>query len=187
MILPGRIHNPIFIYGAIGVGKTHLLQAVAQEYKKESRIRYVAAEQLVNDVVQSIQSYGYNDVTEQCLNLDVLLVDDIHLMKDKKFTLEELLRIFKRLYDARKQVVITADRPVTQIFKTKGGAARIFQKGISLKLEPPDYNERLRFLRTKARATGISLRDGIFEDLAHRIRPDFRELKGALAKAAFIL
>src|SRR3990167_6543071 len=87
MILPGRIHNPVFIYGTIGVGKTHLLQAIAKEYKSDYKICYVTAEQLVNDVIQSIQNYGYNNVTEQCLNLDVLLVDDIHLMKDKKFTI----------------------------------------------------------------------------------------------------
>lgn len=180
MILPGRIHNPIFIYGAIGVGKTHLLQALAQEYRKESKIRYVAAEQLVNEMVKAIRNDRYVDFLKQGFQVDVLLVDDIDFIKDKKSTLKELLQIFKRLYNAQKQIVITADRPIMQIFKTK---SKIFQKELTLKIDLPSYDERLRFLQAKAQTAGLRLGSDVFEDIAHNARPDFRELEGALAKA----
>jgi chromosomal replication initiator protein len=182
MALPGQIYNPIFIYGSVGVGKTHLLQALAQEYKTDLKIYYVSVEQFVNDIVQAIQNYRYVDFVKQCLNLDVLLIDDIHLVKDKKSTLEELLHIFERLYNAQKQIVITADRPITQIFKTKGKAVRIFQKGLVLNITPPAYSDRLRFLQLKAQNAGLVLSSDVLEDLARKTNPDFRELQGILAK-----
>jgi chromosomal replication initiator protein len=158
------------------------LQALAQEYKTDLKIYYVSVEQFVNDIVQAIQNYRYVDFVKQCLNLDVLLIDDIHLVKDKKSTLEELLHIFERLYNAQKQIVITADRPITQIFKTKGKAVRIFQKGLVLNITPPAYSDRLRFLQLKAQNAGLVLSSDVLEDLARKTNPDFRELQGILAK-----
>ena len=108
-----------------------------------------------------------------------------HLIKDKKSTLEELLHIFERLYNAQKQIVITADRSIMQIFKRKGKAVEIFQKGLMLKVEPPGYNERLRFLQAKAQIAGLRLSNDVFENIVRKARPDFRELEGIIAKAKF--
>jgi chromosomal replication initiator protein len=101
MTLPGQINNPLFIYGSAGVGKTHLLQALAQEYSPDSKIYYATIEDFVNDIIRAIQRHRYIDFIEHCLDFDVLLIDDIHLVKNKKSTLEELLHIFVCLYNCR--------------------------------------------------------------------------------------
>ena len=185
MALPGQIHNPLFIYGPVGVGKTHLLQAIAHEYTSASKIYYTTIEDFVNDIIHAIQHRRYVDFIERCLNLDALLIDDVHLVKDKKFTLGELLSILGRLYKAEKQIVLSADKPPRQIFNTKTKAFKMFQAGLVLKIEPPAYNDRLRFLQARARNTGLSFDNDIFEDLASTACPDFRELAGALAKTKF--
>lgn len=185
MALPGQIHNPLFIYGSVGVGKTHLLQALAKEYTPDLKIYYATIEEFINNITHAIQYYCYADFIEYCLSLDALLIDDIHLIKDKKSTLEELLRIFKCIYKARKQIVVSVDRPPKEIFNTRNKAYRIFQKGIVLKIQPPGYRDRLKFLQTKAQNAGLSLNNDIFEDLAHKDYPDFRELEGVLTKIKF--
>ncbi len=185
MMLPGQIHNPLFIYGPVGVGKTHLLQALAQEYAPALKIRYVSVEDFINDVIYAIQHRRHIDFIERCLSLDVLLIDDIHLMKDKKYTLKELQSILGHLYKARKQIILSADRPPKQIFNMKDKTFTIFQTGLLLKIAPPTYNDRLRFLQVRARKAEPSITNDIFDGLAHKACADFRELEGALAKAKF--
>lgn len=114
--LPGQIYNPIFIYGATGVGKTHLLQALAQEYTPDLKVYYATIEEFINNITKAIQNHHYIDFIKHCLSLDVLLIDDTHLIKDKKSTLEELLHIFECLYKARKQIIVSADRQPKQSF-----------------------------------------------------------------------
>ena len=182
MVLPGRIHNPIIIYGTIGVGKTHLLQALVGEYKMRSKIRYFTIEDFVNNMIQAIQNRCYADFIKQCLRIDALLIDDINLVKNKKSTQAELLCLFEHLYNAQKQIVVTADRPIMQIFKRKNV---LFRKGIELKIGQPGYNERLRFLQAKAQNAGLQLGNDVFMDIAYKRHSSFRELEGALVKASF--
>lgn len=182
MALPGRMHNPLFIYGSVGTGKTHLLQALAHEYAPGLKICYATIEEFINNITCAIQDHRYIDFVEHCLDLDILLIDDIHLVKDRKSTLEEMLHIFERLYKARKQIVLSADRPPKKIFNTKTNAYGIFKKGLILKIQPPSHRDRLKFLQTKARNTGLSLNNDIFRDLVRKAHPDFRELEGVLAK-----
>lgn len=181
MTLPGQIYNPIFIYGSIGVGKTHLLQALAQEYAPDLKVYYATIEEFINNITKAIQNHRYIDFIEHCLSLDVLLIDDIHLVKDKKSTLEELLHIFGCLHKVRKQIVISADRPPKEIFNTTDKAYRIFQKGLVLKIQPPGYRDRLEFLQLKAKNVGLSLSRDIFKNLARKAHTNFRELESTLA------
>jgi len=185
MTLPGQIYNPLFIYGAVGVGKTHLLQALAKEHAPDLKTYYATIEKFINNITQAIQHHCYIDFIEHYLRFDILLIDDIHLVKDKKSTLEEMLHLFERLYNARKQIIVSADRLPKQIFNAKDKVSKIFQKGLMLKIAPPAYNDRLRFLQTKAQNIGALLSNGIFKDLASKTQSDFRELEGALAKTMF--
>ena len=182
MTIPGQIHNPLFIYGSVGVGKTHLLQALAHEYASGLKVYYATIEKFINNITQAIQNHRYINFIEHYLDFDVLLIDDIHLIKDRKSTLEEMLHIFERLYKARKQIVLSADRPPQEIFNTKDKAYRIFQKGLILKIHPPGYRDRLKFLQAKAENAGLSLTSSSLKSMAQRTNPDVRELEGILTK-----
>lgn len=181
MRLPGQLHNPLYVYGPVGVGKTHLLQALAQKYAADLKICYATIEMLINNMIQAILHHRHADFVEHYLSFDVLIIDDIHLISDRKFTIEELLQFFGRLHNARKQIIISADRAPMEIFNTKGKAYRIFKKGIVLKIQPPGYGDRLKFLQTRAQDAGLSLGDDIYEGLLRKTRSDFRELQGIMA------
>lgn len=183
--LPGQIHNPLFIYGATGVGKTHLLQAVAYEAIKQEpylNIYYATSENFVNDIIQSIQTHRHGDFINHCEGLDILLLDDVHLLKGRKHTLKELLCIFKRLYDRRKQIIVTADMPPKELFGTRNKIAKIFQEGTTFEMVLPIYEDRLNFLKVKAEKSGLLVNHDIFKDIACKTQLGFRGLEGALAR-----
>ncbi len=161
-----RRHNPIYLYGAVGLGKTHLLQAFVYEAAKNKpplKICYTTSEEFVHDMVKSILSRKYNDFIGRCMNFDALVIDDIHLLKYKRNTLKELLSIFALFYEARKQIIVSSDRPPKELFDMKYKISRIFQTGSVFELKSP--------LRKN-----IDSRDGV----------SFRELEGALNRAKFL-
>ena len=185
---PGRTYNPLFIYGATGLGKTHLMQAVAHavlERKPESHVTYMGAEQFINDVIESIHGRKMPEFRRRYReNVDIFLVDDVHFLEGKEMTQEEFFHTFNALHEAGKQIVLTSDRPPNEIPGLESRLVSRFEWGMVADIGQPDLEHRIAILRKKAEQDHLELAipDDVLRFIAEHVRSSVRELEGCIIK-----
>lgn len=181
--MPGQKYNPIFIYGGSGLGKTHLIQAIGNEIlanTPKKKVLYVPTETFVNEFIDHIRFKKNRDFSKKYREVDVLIVDDIQFIAGKKSNQEEFFNTFNALHQTDKQVVISADRPPSEIPDLADRLRSRFQMGMAIDVSLPDYETRCAILETKASVVGASIPKETVEFLADNIRTNIRELEGAL-------
>jgi chromosomal replication initiator protein len=182
---PARMYNPLFLYGGVGLGKTHLMHAIglhilAQDASR--RVAYVPSEQFTNELVFSIQTGSTAAFRRRYRPIDLLLVDDIHFLEGKERTQEEFFHTFNALYDAQKQIVLTSDRPPKEIPGLEERLVSRFEWGLVADIKPPDYETRIAILRKKGHDDGLLLTDEVIDHIARSCTSSVRELEGAIIK-----
>lgn len=180
---PSKAYNPLFLYGGVGLGKTHLMHAIGnhlQQRNSNVRLAYISSEQFMNELVHAIQHERTVQFRQTYRNIDVLLIDDIQFLAGKERTQEEFFHTFNALYDAQKQIVVTSDCPPKQIPTLEDRMNSRFEWGLIADINPPDVETKLAILKKKAEAKGLSLPDDVAEYIAQGVRSDLRELEGAL-------
>ncbi len=185
--LPARTYNPLFIYGGVGLGKTHLMQAIGQYVwakKKGAKVMYLSSELFINEFIDAIQHSNLVKFRKRYRQADLLLIDDIQFLGGKERSQEEFFHTFNTLFDGHKQIVLSSDRPASEIRNLEKRLVSRFEWGLTAELQPPDIETRMAILRKKARTMQIKLRDDVFEFLANRIRTNVRRLEGALMRVA---
>ncbi len=185
--LPARTYNPLFIYGGVGLGKTHLMQAIGQYVwakKKGAKVMYLSSELFINEFIDAIQHSNLVKFRKRYRQADLLLIDDIQFLGGKERSQEEFFHTFNTLFDGHKQIVLSSDRPASEITNLEKRLVSRFEWGLTAELQPPDVETRMAILRKKARTMQIKLRDDVFEFLANRIRTNVRRLEGALMRVA---
>jgi chromosomal replication initiator protein len=178
-------YNPLFVYGGVGLGKTHLIQAIGNQILQRdaaAKIRYIHAETYVSDVVRAYQHKAFDDFKRYYRSLDLLLIDDIQFFSGKNRTQEEFFYLFNTLIEAHKQVVITCDTYPKEISGIEERLISRFGWGLTVALEPPELEMRVAILLAKASATGLSLDEQVAFFIAKHIRSNVRELEGALKR-----
>jgi chromosomal replication initiator protein len=184
---PGKAYNPLFLYGGVGLGKTHLLQAIGQHvvaHKKNARVAYVSSEKFTNEFITAIQNNSLAKFRKKYRQTDVLLIDDIQFLSGKERIQEEFFHTFNALHEEHKQIVLTCDRPASEIQGLEQRLVSRFEWGLVTDLQPPDVEMRLAILQKKAKVMGVELPEDIINFLAHRIRTNIRRLEGALIRVA---
>ena len=184
---PGKAYNPLFLYGGVGLGKTHLLHAVGQHVagnKKGAKVAYVSSEKFTNEFIDALQNNQLVKFRKKYRQTDVLLIDDIQFLSGKERIQEEFFHTFNALHEAHKQIVLTCDRPANEIQGLEHRLVSRFEWGLVTDLQPPDVEMRLAILKKKAEQLGIKLQDDILYFLANRIRSNIRRLEGALIRVA---
>ena len=182
---PGTAYNPLFIYGGVGLGKTHLIQAIGnrlREHAPETKIRYIHAEQYVSDVVRAYQHKAFDDFKRYYHSLDLLLIDDIQFFSGKSRTQEEFFYAFNALIEAHKQVVITCDTYPKEIAGMENRLISRFGWGLTVAVEPPELEMRVAILLKKAETEGVPLGEAVAFFLARHIQSNVRELEGGLKR-----
>lgn len=184
---PGKSYNPLFLYGGVGLGKTHLLHAIGQQVaaqKKNARVSYVSSEKFTNEYISAIQDNQLAKFRKRYRQTDVLLIDDIQFLAGKERIQEEFFHTFNALHEAHKQIVLTCDRPASEIQNLEQRLVSRFEWGLVTDLQPPDIETRVAILRKKEMSLGVQLPDEIVHFLATRIRTNIRRLEGALIRVA---
>jgi chromosomal replication initiator protein len=182
-------HNPLFLYGPTGLGKTHLMQAVGNallQAKPNARVMYMTAESFVQDFVTSLQQGKVEEFKKNCRSLDLLLVDDIHLLAGKEASLVEFFYTFNALLDESKQIILTSDRYPKELTELDPRLVSRFSWGLSVGVEPPDIETRIEILLKKAESTGVDLPRNCALFIAQQVVANVRELEGALNKVVAI-
>jgi chromosomal replication initiator protein len=180
---PGQAYNPLFIYGGVGLGKTHLLQAIGNQLKQQNpdaKIRYLHAERYVSDVVKAYENKAFDDFKRQYHSLDLLLIDDIQFFAKKTRTQEEFFYAFNTLIEEKKQIVITCDTYPKEIIDVDERLRTRFSWGLTVAVEPPELEMRVAILLKKAEESKINLSEDVAFFVAKQIRSSVRELEGAL-------
>jgi chromosomal replication initiator protein len=180
---PGTAYNPLFIYGGVGLGKTHLLQAIGNELKQhnpDAKIRYLHAERYVSDVVKAYEHKAFDEFKRQYHSLDLLLIDDIQFFAKKTRTQEEFFYAFNALIEAKKQIIITCDTYPKEIIDVDERLRTRFSWGLTVAVEPPELEMRVAILLKKAEAVNLDLPEDVAFFIAKQIRSSVRELEGAL-------
>ncbi len=184
---PGRTYNPLFIYGGVGLGKTHLMQAIGLkilESRKNAKVLYVTSERFANDFIDAIQASSLPKFRKKYRQADVLLIDDIQFLGGKERSQEEFFHTFNALFDGHKQIVLSSDRPPSEIANLEDRLVSRFEWGLTAEMQPPDVETRVAILGKKASDMKIRLPREIFQFLAERIRTNVRRLEGALMRVA---
>jgi chromosomal replication initiator protein len=182
---PGISYNPLFLYGGVGLGKTHLIHAIGNQVQADNpgvKIRYIHAEQYVRDVVTAYQRKGFDDFKRYYHSLDLLLIDDIQFFGGKSRTQEEFFYAFEALIAAKKQIIITSDTYPKEITGMDDRLISRFDSGLTVAVEPPELEMRVAILLKKAIQEGVSLSDDVAFFVAKHLRSNVRELEGALRK-----
>ena len=182
---PGKSFNPLFLYGGVGLGKTHLLHAIGQHVaatKKGVRIAFLSSEKFTNEYIDAIQNNNLVKFRRKYRQTDVLLIDDIQFLAGKERIQEEFFHTFNALHEAHKQIVLTCDRPASEIQNLEQRMVSRFEWGLVSEVQAPDVETRLAILRKKEKAMGVELPDEIIDFLASRIRTNISRLEGALIR-----
>jgi chromosomal replication initiator protein len=180
---PGTAYNPLFIYGGVGLGKTHLLQSIGNELKKnnpDAKIKYLHAERYVSDVVKAYENKAFDEFKRKYHSLDLLLIDDIQFFAKKTRTQEEFFYAFNSLIEAKKQIVITCDTYPKEIIDVDERLRTRFSWGLTVAVEPPELEMRVAIVLKKAEAVNLNLPEDVAFFIAKQIRSSVRELEGAL-------
>jgi chromosomal replication initiator protein len=184
---PGKTYNPLFVHGGVGLGKTHLMQAIGHQIlgkKKGAKVSYVTSEHFTNDFIDAIQNNTLMKFRRRYRNVDVLLIDDIQFLAGKERSQEEFFHTFNVLFDGHKQIVLSSDRPPAELADLEARLVSRFDWGLTAELQPPDTETRMAILRKKAQALEIQLGKDVLEYLAERVRTNVRRLEGALTRVA---
>jgi chromosomal replication initiator protein len=184
---PAKTYNPLFIYGGSGLGKTHLLQAIGHHVlasRKGAKVFYLSSEQFTNEFIDAIQHGSLVKFRKKYRQADVLMIDDIQFLAGKERSQEEFFHTFNTLHDGHKQIVLSSDRPASEIEKLEQRLVSRFEWGMTAELQPPDMETRIAILKSKAATLKIELDQWIIEFLAEKIRNNVRRLEGALMRVA---
>ncbi len=178
---PACAYNPLFLYGGVGLGKTHLLHAIGNAcHKRGLNVLYVSSEEFTNDMINAIRTHTNQAFREKYRSADVLLVDDIQFIAGKESTQEEFFHTFNTLHGQDKQIIVSSDRPPKALNTLDERLRSRFEWGLTADIQPPDLETRLAILRSKAERTGRQISDDILESIARRVQSNIRELEGAL-------
>jgi chromosomal replication initiator protein len=184
---PGKAYNPLFLYGGVGLGKTHLLHAIGQHvslHKKHARVTYLSSEKFTNEFIDAIQNNSLARFRKRYRQADVLLIDDVQFLAGKERIQEEFFHTFNALHESHKQIVLTCDRSPGEIQGLEQRLVSRFEWGLATDLQPPDVETRLAILKKKAHLVGVELPEEIHNFIAARIRTNVRRLEGALTRVA---
>ncbi|MBU4251688.1 MAG: chromosomal replication initiator protein DnaA [Candidatus Omnitrophica bacterium] len=183
---PAKTYNPLFIYGGVGLGKTHLIQAICHQIKNCSspgvKICYVSSEKFTNELIDAIVHRSTSAFRQKYRNLDVLVIDDIHFIAGKESTQEEFFHTFNTLYDAHKQIVFSSDRPPKEITNLQERLVSRFGWGLATDIQPPDLETRVAILKKKIEREPVNVPDEVIFFIAQSIKTNIRELEGALIR-----
>ena len=182
---PAKAYNPLFIYGGVGLGKTHLMQAACHylsEMHRNLKLCYISSESFTNELINAIQNRATRKFREKYRSVDVLLIDDIHFIAGKEATQEEFFHTFNTLYDAHKQIVLSSDRTPKTISGLEERLVSRFDWGLVTDVQPPDLETRIAILKKKAERNSIALPENVLYFIAEQIKTNIRELEGALIK-----
>jgi len=183
---PAKAYNPLFIYGGVGLGKTHLIQAVCHQIKNNSagklKICYLSSERFTNELIEAIQHHSTAGFRQKYRNVDVLVIDDIHFIAGKESTQEEFFHTFNTLYDAHKQIIFSSDRPPKEISNLQDRLVSRFGWGLTTDIQPPDMETRVAILKKKIEREPVSVPDEVIFFIAQLIKTNIRELEGALIR-----
>ncbi|MEA2009055.1 MAG: chromosomal replication initiator protein DnaA [Chloroflexota bacterium] len=180
---PAQTYNPLFLYGGVGLGKTHLLHAIGNMCVRDNlKVLYVSSEEFTNDLISAIRSHTTQAFREKYRLIDVLLVDDIQFIAGKESTQEEFFHTFNTLHGQNKQIIMTSDRPPKAMVTLEERLRSRFEWGLAADIQPPDYETRVAILRSKAEQGGYNVPSEILEGIAHRFQANIRELEGALTR-----
>jgi chromosomal replication initiator protein len=182
---PARMYNPLFLYGGVGLGKTHLMHAIGHkvvETDPTKRVVYVSSEQFMNELITAIRQGTTPSFRARYREMDLLLVDDVQFLGGKESTQDEFFHTFNALYDAQRQIVLTSDRPPKEMARLEERLVSRFEWGLVVDVRPPDYETRMAILRKKAEDEGLAIDDDVIEFVAHSCTASVRELEGAVIK-----
>ena len=184
---PAKSYNPLFVYGEVGLGKTHLIQAIATHIMQHSgktkiKVLYISSEKFTNELINSIKDGSTAAFREKYRSVDVLLIDDIQFLAGKERTQEEFFHTFNTLYDSNKQIVITSDRPPKYIPTLENRLISRFEWGLITDIQPPDFETRIAILRKKGQSENLNVPGEVIDFIAEKIPSNIRQLEGALTK-----
>jgi len=182
---PGKAYNPLFIHGGVGLGKTHLLQAVCQNVlarAPDARILYLSCDSFINQFISAVQNGDMNQFRYRYRHVDVLVIDDIHFLRGHERTQEEFFHTFNTLYQGNKQIILSADAPPSEIPELEERLVSRFNWGLVARIEKPCYETRMAILQKKARLRGMEIPDDVICYVASKVENNTRELEGAVTK-----
>lgn len=182
---PAEVYNPLFIYGGVGLGKTHLMHSIAHYIlgdSPKSKVLYVSSEQFTNDLINSIKAGNNEEFRKKYRHIDVLLIDDIQFIADKDRTQEEFFHTFNTLYESKKQLIISSDRPPKEIKTFEERMISRFEMGLIVDIQSPDFETRMAILRKKLEREDVKIPNDVTQYVANNITSNIRELEGAVNK-----
>ena len=180
---PGTIYNPLFLYGNVGLGKTHLLHAVCHDTRKQKQdvsIKFLSCEEFVNGFISAIEKGDLQEFQNQYRTVDVLIIDDVQFLREREQSQEEFFHTFNALYNNRRQIVLTADSAPQDLAALEERLISRFKWGLVARLDAPSYETRIAIVKKKANLRGLNLPDGVAELIAEHVKTNIRELEGAL-------
>jgi len=182
---PAKLYNPLFLYGGVGLGKTHLMHAIGHQILEDdpsTRIAYASSEQFMNELISAIREGSTPAFRARYREMDVLLIDDVQFWEGKETTQDEFFHTFNALYDSQRQIVLTSDRPPKDMARLEARLVSRFEWGLVVDMRPPDFETRMAILRKKADDEGLELANEVIEFVAHSCTASVRELEGAVLK-----